>query len=67
MNKKVIIIYNKTLEELECTKCGYKNNADTNAAINIKNRLTVLDGLFIATTKINDDSFKTNHRVNSIS
>ena len=57
----------KNQEEFECTKCGYKNNADTNAAINIKNRLTVLDGLFIATTKINDDSFKTNHHVNSIS
>ena len=35
-------------------------------SLNIKNRLTVLDGLFITTTKINDDSFKTNHHVNSI-
>src|SRR5574344_924088 len=57
----------KTQEEFECIACGHKSNADINAAINIKNRLTVLDGLVIATTKINDDSFKTNHRVNSTS
>src|SRR5574344_2357301 len=57
----------KTQEEFECIACGHKSNADINAAINIKNRLTVLDGSFIASTKINDDSFKTNHRVNSTS
>ena len=56
----------KPQEEFECIECGHKSNADINVAINIKNCLTVLDGLFIATTKINDDSFKTNHHVNYI-
>ena len=45
-------------EEFGCIKCGHKSNADINVAINIKNCLTVLDGLFIATTKMNYDLFK---------
>ena len=31
----------KSQEEFECTECGYKQNADFNASVNIKNRYTL--------------------------
>lgn len=49
-----------TWEEFKCIECGYENNADINAAINIKQRVssTVLRDKLLKQTKIGNGSFK---------
>ena len=46
----------KTQEEFECVSCGYKNNADVNAALNIRNR--VVETVFLYLLK-QDEHLKT--------
>ena len=50
----------QTQEEFKCVECGYENNADINAAINIKNRVsvTVLRDTLLTQNKIGNGSFK---------
>jgi len=46
----------KTQEKFECVSCGYKNNADVNAALNIRNR--VVETVFLYLLK-QDEHLKT--------
>ena len=47
-------------ETFDCVECGHKDNADVNAAINIKNRvaLTVLRSKLLKQTKLNNGTYK---------
>jgi putative transposase len=47
-------------ETFECVECGHKDNADLNAAINIKNRvaLTVLRSNLLKQTKLNNGTYE---------
>jgi putative transposase len=49
-----------TQEQFKCVDCGYENNADTNAAINIKQRVSVavLRDKLLKQTKIGNGSFE---------
>ena len=52
---------NRTNQETFCcVKCGHKDNADTNAAVNIKNRVvsTVLRNKLLKLNKIGNNSFE---------
>ena len=47
-------------ETFECVECGHKDNADLNAAINIKNRVasTVLRNSLLKQTKLNNGTYE---------
>jgi hypothetical protein len=47
-------------EEFKCVDCGYENNADLNAATNIKQRVsvTVLRDKLLKQTKIGNNTFE---------
>lgn len=47
-------------EEFKCVECGYENNADVNAAINIENRVssTVLRSSLLKQRKLGNGSFE---------
>lgn len=47
-------------EEFSCVECGYENNADVNAAINIENRVssTVLRTNLLKQNKIGNGSYE---------